>query len=261
MTSFSKAWPKRTQSSRPECTPFHGAGGLDGYAYANNSPMNFVDPSGHCSQSGDDWCFVDDEQSSTDSNSTQTDTPTLETVPLGGTTPAGVPGFSTQEQENMGAGNPGQIFSAPDEIYFFYKAFTAGKRSPTLNAYLTYSLIQGKVYGMYITVENHGESSGHLDYIEIVTEPLASMNSCVQGEVCRFTPSKSVYYDPKNVYTTDICTNCLADNVTTFSMPKPVDVKGNYSVSVNVSITVLIDAGKLGVGYQAIPFSYTFPYP
>ena len=34
-----------------------GAGGLDRYAYVNNSPMNYVDPSGHEPKYGDGACY------------------------------------------------------------------------------------------------------------------------------------------------------------------------------------------------------------
>ena len=34
-----------------------GSQGLDRYAYVNNSPVVYIDPSGHCSEGGDDWCY------------------------------------------------------------------------------------------------------------------------------------------------------------------------------------------------------------
>ncbi len=33
-----------------------GAQGLDRYAYANNNPVKYTDPSGHCAVNGDNWC-------------------------------------------------------------------------------------------------------------------------------------------------------------------------------------------------------------
>jgi hypothetical protein len=34
-----------------------GVQGLDRYAYSNNNPLRYTDPSGHCATNGDDWCF------------------------------------------------------------------------------------------------------------------------------------------------------------------------------------------------------------
>jgi hypothetical protein len=34
--------------------------GLDRYAYTDNNPIRFADPSGHCSTDGDDWCHHTD---------------------------------------------------------------------------------------------------------------------------------------------------------------------------------------------------------
>ena len=34
-----------------------GVQGYDRYAYVNNNPVRYTDPSGHCSKEGDDWCY------------------------------------------------------------------------------------------------------------------------------------------------------------------------------------------------------------
>jgi RHS repeat-associated protein len=52
-----------------------GVQGYDRYVYANNSPLRYTDPSGHCSQSGDNWCF---EENTSGSNITSTPTPPIQ---------------------------------------------------------------------------------------------------------------------------------------------------------------------------------------
>ncbi len=37
-----------------------GVQGYDRYAYVNNNPVRYTDPSGHCATNGDDWCFKRD---------------------------------------------------------------------------------------------------------------------------------------------------------------------------------------------------------
>jgi RHS repeat-associated protein len=251
--------------------------GLNRYSYVNNSPINFNDPTGHCAKSNyktkvitDDECeaglekeyltYKDRHNKKGGNNSLVSHHPTLDTVNIGGTSPADIPGFDTQEQEYMEPEDPKpgeSMLDAFGEYNYFRKAFTAGTNSPTLNVYITYSLIQGSVYELYLTVENHATTSGRLNYIEIETKPLASMNSCVKNEVCRFVPSTTVNFTPKNISAINICTNCMADNTNIFSMPKAIDVQHNYQAQINVSITILFDSGR-SVGYVAVPFSYMF---
>ena len=61
-----------------------GVQGYDRYAYANNNPVRYTDPSGHCIGDGDDWCYEAPTPTPTvtpTSTSTPTVTPTACTVP------------------------------------------------------------------------------------------------------------------------------------------------------------------------------------
>ncbi len=62
-----------------------GVQGYDRYAYVNNNPVRYTDPSGHCSREGDDWCY--------DSPVTPTPTPTATSTrtPIATSTPCSSP--------------------------------------------------------------------------------------------------------------------------------------------------------------------------
>jgi hypothetical protein len=244
--------------------------------------VRYIDPTGHGTECGfGESCVVDpytnpilsikkvnnnggsagtSSSSSDESGSAGNRGNNTETVHMGGTIPAEIPGFSTQDQEYLGTGSPGQVFDVFGELFYYQKAFTAHKKPPALNVYLTYALTQGEIHNLSITVVNAGASSGTLNFIEIDAKPLPSINSCIQGEPCTFIPRKTVSFDPKNISTLHICTECLSDNINIYSMPKPIDVKGSYQSSVMVSITVHYDFGRT-VARQSIPFVYNFPYP
>jgi len=57
-----------------------GAQGYDRYAYTNNNPVRYTDPSGHCIGDGDDWCYEAPTP-------TPTVTPTSTPTPLPTVTP------------------------------------------------------------------------------------------------------------------------------------------------------------------------------
>ncbi|KXK15880.1 MAG: hypothetical protein UZ14_CFX002000231 [Chloroflexi bacterium OLB14] len=71
---------------------------------------------------------------------------------------------------------------------------------------------------------------------------------------------KNVSFNTNSTSTIQLCTCCLSDNINIYSMPKPIDVKGNYQSTVTVGITVLYNFGRT-IDYQSIPFNYTFPHP
>ncbi len=248
-----------------------GVQGWDRYAYTNNNPVRYVDPSGHesvCGQANSDpECgdlghselshpHTSGGRDSRDNDSRDNDRVEEDTVYMGGATPAGIPGFSTQEQVQHGGGTPSQRYDVLGEFNTLASMFSPSAPS-TLNVYLRYYMMaNGDITKMNIIIQNSGASSASLNYIQTTKEPLPSMNSCTQTETCLFLPNDSVNVDPGSEHSVTICTNCLSNGTDIYSMPNPID--RNSETQVFLSMTMLINQGRETV-HSSMPFMYTIP--
>ena len=247
-----------------------GVQGLDRYAYVNNSPMVYVDPSGHesvCGQANSDpecgnlgHSPLSHPSGGNTSNGNGGSGIILQqhheadegnTVYIGGATPAGIPGF---EADGEGKYPPVEVFADWLEIVSMYSP-----NSPaTLGVFLTYFTdTKGNVIKLELTIVNNGETSATLEYIDLSEETLPSFTSCTLNTTCHFKPQSPVNIDPGQVGSVTICQNCLADNTSTFS--HPFNNNKYNRIGVKAALSMLIDWGYEGTRRSPIPFMYTIP--
>jgi len=158
-----------------------GVQGLDRYAYVNNSPLMYVDPSGHYPT----WCGPDNiycgglpennyyhrpappaSNGSYNLPATNNNNSPLQGGYMGGASPAGV-----YQWQHFSSGSPSEASDAGIEAFadilnLFEMA--SPNSPPTLNAFLSYSTSDGgDVINIRITIINAGVSSATLNRIEM----------------------------------------------------------------------------------------------
>ncbi len=238
-----------------------GVQGLDRYAYVNNSPMNYVDPSGHephtpgsCYESVNGVCgykYPTPQKGFKPSNPSPEMT---HTEYMGGASPAGV-----YEWQDI----PGRLDNKPswweafDDFSGIFEMYSP-MEYPTLQAYLTYVMSENKsVNKISISIINNGESSAKLRFIKLSEEALPSMNSCTIDTTCQFVPQSPVTIDSGQSEVLTICQNCLSDGSTTFihSFPNNKDKQ----IEVLMYLQLFFDSGSNGIESIPVPFTYTIP--
>lgn len=220
----------------------HGTQAWDRYAYVNNSPLKYIDSSGHdpegnCYDKG--YCDKD---------------PDYTKVYIGGGTPAEVPGFITDGPAGAkGWARLPEVTSAAEDIF---EGITAGG-SPTLKVYLVYKTdSDGNVTGINVVIENSGESSVTLEEITLTETELPNFTACTVNKTCTFKPNAPVITDPGQTTLVTICQNCMSDGRTVFTAPF-YNNKDNL-IEVRLSVSMLF-SDMYTTDYISIPIYYTIP--
>lgn len=246
-----------------------GVQGWDRYAYVNNSPVNYTDPSGH---------KVCDEEYGCEGRSGNERRPPTNNGGSGGQNLDDVIDNSpmvTWQGGYVGGASPANVYqwqdfgssSSSDASYELVEVFAdilniVAMNSPTaaatLQVLLAYATSEaGDVVNIEITIVNEGESSAILQEINMSEESLPNFHSCTITTNCYFKPVSQVSIDPGEVEFITICQNCLEDRTNIFSHPFYPN-KDNY-IEVFMVLSMPTYTGSNGVENKNHPFIYTIP--